>query len=423
MSRRPVLSAAVGIGTAALLLTACTPSTPSSSEGDNTIRYLVEDQEDPEFLSSIEEHLGDFEAANPGVTVELEALPFDTMRTLLQTQLQSGDAPDVFNWGSGPSFAGALADAGLLYDLTDAYDEYDWPIYDFAKQQVTVDGKIIGVPGDLETVGIYYNKQIFDELGIAQPESLEELTAAAKTIHDAGLIPFAVSDQEGWQAGHLLSMGLSSRVGSEGIADLISGDASWTSPDVIESLQLWKDYTDAGYVPEFPTAISYDAGAALFYSGESPMLPTGSWFIPEVEANTDFEVGFIPFPSPDGVGIFTAGLGSGPLVSANTDNPDAALKLVDFLVSPEHGRWAVENLGTIPPYPIETEGLDALPLLTQVIDDTADFAGGTGDLGTNIDVVASDEFNQTMYDGFQGIFTGQKTPEQVAEELETAARE
>ena len=153
------------------------------------------------------------------------------------------------------------------------------------------------------------------------------------------------------------------------------------------------------------------------------MLPTGSWFIPEVEANTDFEVGFIPFPSPDGVGIFTAGLGSGPLVSANTDNPDAALKLVDFLVSPEHGRWAVENLGTIPPYPIETEGLDALPLLTQVIDDTADFAGGTGDLGTNIDVVASDEFNQTMYDGFQGIFTGQKTPEQVAEELETAARE
>jgi ABC-type glycerol-3-phosphate transport system substrate-binding protein len=37
-------------------------------------------------------------------------------------------------------------------------------------------------------------------------------------------------------------------------------------------------------------------------------------------------------------------------------------------------------------------------------------------------VVASDLFNQTMYDGFQALFTGQKTPEQVAEELETAAR-
>jgi raffinose/stachyose/melibiose transport system substrate-binding protein len=423
MSRRPVLSA-LSIGAAALLLAGCTPSASSpSSEDDGVLRYLVEDQEDPEFLTSIEAHLEDFEAANPGIDVELEALPFDTMRTLLQTQLQSGDAPDVFNWGSGPSFAGSLAEAGLLYDLTDAYDEYGWPIYDFAKQQVTVDGKVIGIPGDLETVGLYYNKDVFDDLGIAQPESLEELTAAAATIHDAGLIPFAVSDQEGWQAGHLLSMGLSSRVGSQGVADLISGDESWTSPDVLASLQLWKDYADAGYLPEFPTAISYDAGAALFYSGQSPILPTGSWFIPEVEANTDFEVGYIPFPAPGGAGVFTAGLGSGPLVSANTGDPEAALKLVDFLVSPEHGKWAVENLGTIPPYPVETAGLDALPLLTQVIDDTAKFAGGTGDLGTNIDVVASDEFNQSMYDGFQGIFTGQKTPEQVASDLETIARE
>ncbi|WP_210479333.1 ABC transporter substrate-binding protein [Naasia sp. SYSU D00948] len=422
MSRRSVLPAAAGIGLAALLMSGCTPATTSSSEQDGRLRYLIEEQEDPEFLSTIEAHIDDFEEENPGITVEVEAMPFDTMRTVLQTQLQAGDAPDVFNWGSGPSFAGALAEAGLLYDLTDAYEEYDWPIYEFAKERVTVDGKLIGIPGDLETIGIYYNKQIFEDLGIDEPQNLGDLEAAAATILEAGIIPFAVSDQEGWQAGHLLSMTLSSKVGSEGIAALVEGEESWTSPDVLESLSLWKEWQDAGYLPEFPTSISYDSGAALYYSGEAAMLPTGSWFIPEVAANTEFESGYIPFPSEDGRGIFTAGLGSGPLVAANTDNAEAALTFVDFMVSEEHGRWAIENLGTIPPYPVDTEGVEALPLLKQVIEDTATFASGDADLGTNIDVVASDAFNQAMYDGFQGIFTGQQTPEDVAAALEAAAR-
>ena len=424
MTPRHSLAAVAGLGALALLLSGCTPasSTASSGEGDGTLRYLVEQQEDPEFLPMIEARVAKFEAKNPGIIVEIDAMPFDTMRTVLQTQLQSGDGPDVFNWGSGPTFAGSLAEAGLLYDLTESYEKNDWRIYDFAKDRVTVDGKIIGVPGDIETVGVYYNKTIFDDLGIEQPENLGDLEAAAADIKQSGVIPFAVSDQEGWQAGHLLSMTLASRVGSEGVADLIDGDASWTSPAVVESLELWAGFNDAGYLPEFPTAISYDAGAALFYSGEAAMLPTGSWFIPEVEANTDFEVGYIPFPSEDGVGIFTAGLGSGPLVSANTDDPEAAIKFVDFLVSEEHGQWGVENLGTIPAFPIETKDLEVLPLLAQVIEDTATFAAGSSDLGTNIDVVASDLFNQTMYDGFQALFTGQKTPEQVAEELEAAAR-
>ncbi len=66
-----------------------------------------------------------------GIEVDVRTLPFDTLRTVLQTQLRSGDGPDVFSYGSGPSFGGALADAGLLYDLTDAYEEGGWEVYDF----------------------------------------------------------------------------------------------------------------------------------------------------------------------------------------------------------------------------------------------------------------------------------------------------
>jgi raffinose/stachyose/melibiose transport system substrate-binding protein len=396
-------------------------TSPAAATGD--LRFLVEQPEDPAVLEALDAHLDEFEAANPGITVELEAQPFDTLRTVLQTQLRSGDGPDVFSWGSGPAHGGALAEAGLLYDLTAAYEEHDWPVYEFAKDRVTFDGKTYGVPGEMETIGLFYNKDLFTELGIADPQNLADLDAAAQKVKAAGKVPMAVSDQEGWQGFHLLSMALSSRVGSDGMEALLNGETPWTSPDVVAALKLWEGYNSAGYLPPTPTAISYDNGNALFFSGDAAMLPTGSWLVAELEGTVDFAVGYVPFPSETGPGIFTAGLGSGPYISATTEHPEAAVKFVDFLVSPEHGRWTVENLNSIPAYPVDTAGVDVSPLFAQVLADTAKFAGGDGDSGHNIDVLSTEAFNDAMLNGIQGLLTGQKTAEQVAAELDAAYKQ
>ena len=344
------------------------------------------------------------------------------MRSVLQTQLRSGEGPDVFRWGAGPSFGGALAEAGLLLDLTEAYEENGWDVYESAKEQVTVDGKIYGIPGEGETIGVFYNKDVFDNLGLAEPTNLQDLGQAAGAAKDAGFVPFAVSDQEGWQGGHLLSMALSSRVGSERVNALIAGEESWTSPDVVAALQQWADWQSAGYLTEFPTSIDYDSGTALFLAGEAAMIPNGSWFVDAIVTDADFEAGYIPFPTEDEAGIFTFGLGSGPYVSAQTEHPDEAITLLDFLASEEHGQWVVENLQLIPSFPVDTEGLDITPLFAQVLADTEQLASGESDLGVNIDVVAGDELNQAMYDGMQALFTGQSTAEQVAQSLDEASK-
>ena len=399
------------------------PTGPAGgSEGDAvTLRYLIEELEDATAKDLLRGRLDVFETENPGIKVQLDSMPFDTMRTVLQTQLRSGDAPDVFNWGSGPSFGGALAEAGLLYDLTDAYEEHGWEVYDFAKERVTHDGMLYGVPGEMETIGVFYNKDLFAELGIEEPTDLEGLTAAAEAVKAAGLIPLAVSDQEGWQGGHLLSIALSSRIGSDGMAELIDGSASWDSADVVETLRLWADYQTAGYLTPFPTSVSYDSANALFYSGEAAMIPTGSWLVDGITANADFEAGYIPFPAEDGPGIFSGGLGSGPMISAETEHAEEAIKLVDFLASPEHGRWMVENLDVIPPFPIDSEGVDISPLFAQVLADTEKFAAGQGDFGINIDVLMTDTFNEAMSDGMQAIFSDQGGPEDVAQRLQAAS--
>ena len=245
MSARTLLRPwAALIAAGALLLTGCTGGAPGTGEasapqetsGPQEIRYMIGQPEDAADLELIKADIAKFESENEGITVKLDVIPSENVRTVLQTQLRSGEGPDVFGYDTGPGFAGALAKAGLVYDLTAAYEENDWPIYDFAKQRVTFDGKIVGVPSQIEEVGIFYNKDIFTELGIEQPQSLDDLKAAMQKIKDSGTIPMVVSDKEGWQGGHLLSISLSSDVGSETMEQLINGEKSWDSPEVVSSL-------------------------------------------------------------------------------------------------------------------------------------------------------------------------------------------
>src|SRR5215218_4819767 len=407
----------VALAATTCLLTACTGGTPESSggggDGDGKLRYLIEELEDADALKRLEDHLAEF-TEESGIEVEVEQLDIDTMRTVLQTQLRSEEGPDVFNWGSGPGIGGALADAGLLYDLTDAYEEHDWEIFDFAKERVTYGGKIYGIPGEVETVGMYYNVKVFDDLGIEPPTSLDELRDVCEKIREGGLVPMAFGDQEGWEGSHLLSMALSNDLGPERMDELLAGKASWDSPEVVDALAFWQEANDKGWLPESPTSVDYDTMTSLYISGEAAMIPTGSWLVNDLAADAEFESAYISFPSSDDEGVFAAGLGSGPFVAANTGNPEGAIELLDFLASEEHAQWTVENLKAIPARPVDTDELEVDPLLAQVIDQVSSLSEGSGDLGSNIDVLMPDSFNEAMYNGVQAVLTGQSTPEEVA---------
>jgi len=413
-----VAAAAVALPIA---LTGCTAGAPSSTNSGNSsqIRYLIGQPDTPAQLDQIKADIKKFESQS-GTSVKLDVLPADNIRTILQTQLRSGQGPDVFGYDTGPGFAGALANAGLLYDLSAAYKAHGWKTYDFAKQRVTFNGKTVGIPDQVEEVGVFYNKDIFSKLGLSAPHDLKDLNNAAAAIKKAGLTPFTVADKEGWEGGHLLSMVLSSRAGSQGMSALLKGQSSWNSPDVVAALDTWNQFSKNGYLTPSPAAVGYDNANALFYSGKAAMDPTGSWLVQTIEKSAKFNVGFIPFPSEKDKGIFAGGLGSGTFVSAKTTKADAALKFLDYIQTQEHGRWQVETLHTIPAFPVDTSGIKASPLFAQIVAGTTQITKGTGDFGYNIDVLTTDVFNKAMWDGFQGMLSGQTSPAGVAHSLDAA---
>jgi raffinose/stachyose/melibiose transport system substrate-binding protein len=387
--------------------------------GGEVIKYLTETPETNNLeRTSIEIQVNRFEEQNPKYTLERETVAPDDLLTVIKTRLQSGQPPDVFNYGTGPGFAGVLQDAGLLSSLEKAYKENGWEIYDWAKQQVTYDGTVYGVPDLLQEMIVYYNKDLVPEA----PKTVDELREIADDLKGQGKIPFAFGDSERWPAGHLFSMGVSNLLGKEGLDEILYGDGRWDVPEVEKAIDLmFRDFVESGYYPEGVNAITYDDANSLFYAGKAAMLPTGTWLISAiVETVQNFEVGFFPFPSIEGSDIApAAGTGTGLFVAKNATNPEGAITFIDYLLQNDTARLLTEKLLVIPAHPFNQAGLDVPELFRAVVEDVSK-STEVGALGYNIDVLTPQNFNEVMWSGFQEVLNGSKSAAEQARALQEA---
>jgi ABC-type glycerol-3-phosphate transport system substrate-binding protein len=368
--------------------------------------------------AAIEIQVDRFQEQYPKYTLEREAVPTEDQRSVIQTRLQSDDPPDVFSYDTGPGFGGVLANAGLLRSLEDAYKKNSWDIYDWAKERATYNGTVYGVPTQLDEVIVYYNKSLVSE----PPTTVDELQQIADDLKGQDIIPFSFGDQEQWPAGHMFSIGASNVLGKEGLDNIFYGDGRWDTPEVVAAIQLiFRDFVESGYYPEGVNAITYDDANALFFSGQAAMNPTGTWLISTInESVQDFEVGFFPFPSIDGSSISPpTGVGAGLFVPKNAKNPEGGITFIDYLLQDDTERLSMQKFNTIPPHPVNTEGLDVTELFKQVLADLAK-EGQSQSFGYNIDVMAPQNFNDVMFTGFQEVLDGSRSAEEQATALQEA---
>lgn len=168
----------------------------------------------PRFKDQFDKYFEQFKAKelaekNIDVTVKLEMPNPDQAKQILETRMASNDAPDVFTLH-------AIADvpryykAGYLSDLSD--QAFVPKLYDSVRDTVTYDSKVVALPLESLSWGYLYNKQIFSELGIQPPQTLDEMKGAIDKLNAAGIKPFELSFQESWipQLMMALSLGASS---------------------------------------------------------------------------------------------------------------------------------------------------------------------------------------------------------------------
>jgi raffinose/stachyose/melibiose transport system substrate-binding protein len=277
---------------------------------------------------------------------------------------------------------------------------------------------------------MFYNQGLFEENGWQPPKTIEELKTLCGQAKDAGFTPMAFSDNPGWQGFHQFSMAANDMIGPDAMRALLyNNQGSWNTPEIANAIKtFFVDLKEAGCYTEDVNALNYDDGNSLFFTEQSVFNPTGSWLVGDINENMpDAKVGYIPFPQPDGAKgqYWISGVGSAWYISAKSQHQAEAAQFLDFLFTPDSVKQWIEGAGFYVPVQVDTASLEVSPLYKSVLDTLQSGIGenAQAQFGYNVDVLAPAQFNDAMQNGFQAVISGDKTPEQLATELQAAWEE
>jgi raffinose/stachyose/melibiose transport system substrate-binding protein len=293
-----------------------------------------------------------FEEAHPDVTVEFNFQDDDLYQTIgLPNLLSSGNPPDVYFEWAGARLEDRYAD-GFALDLTSAIADTELSgLFDeSAFNSMTVDDKIVMVPGNADVTNvIWYNVDLFDELGLAPPATWDELLALCPAIADEGLIPMAIGNLDLWAGGNFASHVVSRVTGADNYDAMMREELAMDSPEVVAGLEQVQQLVDAGCVNESVNAINDNEGAQLFFQGLAAMHPIGSWLVSwALEEAPDLNFDYFNVPAiGDGEGQDSVmGVATGYVVNAHSEHADAAIEFLTLFSSPEFTAQMVEAGGT-----------------------------------------------------------------------------
>jgi len=149
----------------------------------------------PEMRDAIEEINGLFKAET-GIEIVYESAPTDQYRNVIKIKLASGDAPDVFGVFPGTEVV-EYSDAGHLAALGGQ------SFMNRVMEGSTVvtrgsDGEVYALPIDQNVVGVVYNREIFQTVGVDVPETWDDFLDVCQAIKDAGYYPLALGNADLW---------------------------------------------------------------------------------------------------------------------------------------------------------------------------------------------------------------------------------
>lgn len=137
------------------------------------------------------------------------------------------------------------------------------------------------VPQESQVLCIWYNRKVFEQLGLSVPQTYDDLKAAAQALTDGGFIPMFQGAADGWQNENVFLM-LANQF-APGLTDKAqAGEAPWTSPELVSAMQAWKGLFDDGIFQQGALgAHAYPTGAQLLAQGRVGMMALGSWWMQE----------------------------------------------------------------------------------------------------------------------------------------------
>ena len=285
----------------------------------------------------------EFDEANEDIVVEYRAIPFDDLVNETLRAFATGNAPDIVSFDN-PDFA-LFSSRGAMLDITDrvAASEVIKADSYFAGplNSVSWDGKLFGIPKYTDTIGVFYNKDLFAKAGITEPpttwaqfaEYAEKLTDPANNVYGATFS--ARAGEEGtFQFLPLIqeSGGNYDNVNTEGAAEM---------------LDLWKKMVDNGWASKDVLSLGQWDSTGTFNSGNAAMAISGPWEVDRMLEDAKFDWGVALLPTITEGGERSSALGGFDWgIMSTTKHPDEAFRALEYFAAQDHRIF--EEFGNIP---------------------------------------------------------------------------
>lgn len=291
-----------------------------------------------------------FEAENPGIKVELQSVPQGYDDKVL-TAHAAGDTPDgLLMWNTSQ-----WAEAGIVQDLNPyiSRDKYDMDQYlPVTRSWAEYKGGIYGLPKDFTPRAMYYNKNVFDEAGVAYPEAgwtFDDFVNVAKAINNNKT---GADARYGYVAipGHTYA--LQAFIWSNG-GDLCSPDGTTASgyintTAVVEVVEWYKTLFDLSISTGTMDAYQ-NLGQNEFQSGIVALMDNGMWPVSTYEADTSLSFGIVAPPIPEAGGTISPIIHSSTWsMFAKAENKDEVWEFIKYIGGPEGGRVFAEERWGLP---------------------------------------------------------------------------
>lgn len=343
------------------------PSTAAALPA-GTLRVLV--HQNPPFTDFMATFNAAFEAAHPGVKVDMSIVAPNDLATTTQTRLTAKDVDvvDMFAFDTAvqpymkkatPPIWQTLADNGSLMDLT---DQPFVKLYDpnAIKDAGTYNGKVYEI--NLARVGfsgLYINKDLFTKNNVKVPTTWSELVAACAAFKTASVPCMTAGGQDGWPI-FVTGYGI---VGSSFPDQAAYVEGLWTGSikyNDAKDLEMWKKLQILAHdmIEPGATGIAADGAPGRFAGGNVATLSGFTWLAPAIEAaKPAFAWDFITFPASDTVDDNKYVFGKydqGWTIAANTPNKEASLAYLAEFSDPANYQKFVTAVGAIPTQPTAT---------------------------------------------------------------------
>ncbi|HJX67964.1 MAG TPA: extracellular solute-binding protein [Candidatus Limnocylindrales bacterium] len=363
-------------------------------------------------------------AAHPNVKINITVLENEAFKTKLQTTMQSGTSPDLFqSWGGG--IMQAQADAGMLQDITAAVAPWASTINKGAMSIYALAGKQYGVPWDMGMVGFWYNKALFTKAGItAPPATWDDFLADVSKLKAAGIVPLAIAGKDMWPSMHLWTYLVLRIGGGDAMATMVKSgnwntDACKAAGAEVVKLNALDPY-QAGF-----KGATYDNEAAAVGNAKAAMELMGQW-APGVEANDSTskkgigaDLGWFPFPTvAGGKGAATDGVGGGNGIAVGKNAPPEAIDFLKFFSSVYNAtklNASVPATALSPVIGTESAVTDANLQLVLAGRGKATF------MQLYLDQATSPAMGTAINEATIALFEGASTPDKVCAAITTAA--